>query len=29
MMLGSSDEEIQGLGQAIIQTKESTTWEQH
>jgi len=29
MMLGSSDEEIQGLGQTIIQTKESTTWEQH
>lgn len=29
MMLDSSDDEIQGLGQAIIQTKESETWEQH
>lgn len=29
MMLDSSDDEIQGLGQTIIQTKESETWAQH
>jgi len=29
IMLDSSDEEIQGLGQSIIQTKESGTWVQN